>query len=250
MGKTSKEKKKKASFDIRERLLKLLEKAKEKGLPKSRLLPKNHSSEESNKHFNQLIQENKVIKLSERYYLFDYAPSVEKIAGKIEKTLESLFPAEEKPIEYKPISATQLYKKCLNCPKTLFQEALDCLIIDSLLIPLRIGKTRYYLPMALFCKEVKKGTSVINPKKIYKAYEDLLKENKFNNISHVAIASLQKKSGVDLKSLHEWLLEQSRKGLAHLFEGDWALASDIEKQAVMQYEGNKFLRVKLEQPYN
>ncbi|QDQ42914.1 hypothetical protein [Methylacidiphilum kamchatkense] len=247
MGKVSKEKKKKTSFDIRESLLKRLEKAKESGLSKSQLLPKKDSSEDYKNQLNQLIQENKVINFSERYYLSDYAPNVEKIAGKIEKTLESFFPADEKPIEYKPISATQLYKKCSNCPKSLFQETLDCLIADGLLIPLRIGKTRYYLPMALFCKEEKKDTSSINPRKIYKAYEELLKENKFNNFSHVAIASLQKKSGVDLKSLHEWLLEQSRKGLAHLFEGDWALASEEEKEAVLQYAGNRFLRVKLEQ---
>jgi len=156
MGKASKEKKKKASFEIRERLFKLLEKAKERGLSKSQLLPKKDSSEEHNSQLNQLIQENKVINLSKRYYLFEYAPNVKKISGKIEKTLESLFPADEKPIEYKPVTATQLYKKCLNCPKTLFQETLDCLIADSLLIPLRIGKIRYYLPMALFCKKEKK----------------------------------------------------------------------------------------------
>ncbi|TFE72055.1 hypothetical protein [Methylacidiphilum caldifontis] len=250
MGKIT-EKKPKKSLTGKDRLLQLLAKAKEKGRTLSQLLSKKNKKEDQ-KLLLELIGENKVVELSKKYYAPEYAPNIETVADRIEKTLNSIFTASEKPLEYKPISKAQLQKKCPNCPEILFEEALDCLIADKIIIPLRIGKIRYFLPMALFKDNEKNGPSLtsLDPKKIYNAYIQLLSEQNYGNFSHVSIASLQNKTGIDLDLLHHWLLEQSKKGLAHLFEGDWALAPKEEKEAALHFQGKRFLRVKLEQPNN
>ncbi|QSR88554.1 hypothetical protein IT6_09340 [Methylacidiphilum caldifontis] len=250
MGKITKQEAKK-SLTGKDRLLQLLARAKEKGRTLSQLLSKKNKKEDQ-KALLELVQENKVVELSKRYYAPGYAPNIETVADRIEKTLHSIFTTAEKPIEYKPISKAQLQKKCSNCPEILFEEALDCLIADRIIIPLRIGKIRYYLPMALFKANEKDGPPLtsIDPKKIYDAYIQLRKEQVYTNFSHVSIASLQSKTGIDLNLLHRLLLEQSKKGFAHLFEGDWALAPKEEKEAALHFQGKRFLRVKLEQPNN
>lgn len=65
--------------------------------------------------------------------------------------------------------------------------------------------------------------------------------------SLMAIADLQAASGVPLPGLHEWLRAEAAAGRAELSEGDWSLASPDMRAAALSLQGQKFIRVRLQE---
>jgi hypothetical protein len=79
----------------------------------------------------------------------------------------------------------------------------------------------------------------VESSKIQSAYEKLKTETGFSSVN---ISDLQKKSGVPLKELHEFIKKEPRAIPAM---GDWSLSSESERAAAIDINGKPHLLVKL-----
>lgn len=65
--------------------------------------------------------------------------------------------------------------------------------------------------------------------------------------SLIAIHDLQEATGMPLAELHEWVRREAAQGRAELSEGDWSLASPEVREAALTLQGQKFIRVRLQE---
>ena len=65
--------------------------------------------------------------------------------------------------------------------------------------------------------------------------------------SLMAISDLVREANLPLRALHEWLLEEAKARRAELSEGDWTLATEEMREAALQVQGMKFIRVRFEE---
>lgn len=75
-----------------------------------------------------------------------------------------------------------------------------------------------------------------------RAYEEISKETES---PYVFLSALIEKSGLDKEAVHEYVLMKEEEGKATLSSGDWASASEQEREAVLESRKKKMIKVNL-----
>ncbi|TFE67126.1 hypothetical protein [Methylacidiphilum caldifontis] len=224
---------------IKEKILNFLSKCQEKGAPKSKLpLAKNPSFE---KALEELVSKDSILSIYRRYYLKDFAPTLEKTKEKLLSFFERWVKKNRGRKVYQPISELILKKKFNLVAKTSLFTSLDELAEEGHLIRLKVKKVSYYLPLSLLAQEEPKEGS-FDPQKIREAYKELVGNGGFLDVS---LSKLRRRAGINRKEFQDWILEQSRQGKAHLSAGDYTLISKEEEKEAILLGSKKFYMVRL-----
>jgi len=84
--------------------------------------------------------------------------------------------------------------------------------------------------------------STIDPERLRRSYEQLIDASGFTD---VRIFDLARVGSFPVVSLLEAISELHQQGKVELSRGDWSLASDEEKKASIEWQGQHYLRVQL-----
>lgn len=140
-----------------------------------------------------------------------------------------------------------LPKEC----KAQINPALKRLVEEKELIPFKVGRTNYFLPvksLAEYLSPVQSATppeiasvATFDPEQVIDAYRRIVQRTRYPD---VLISDLQKDSGADLAALKSWLIEQCLQHRAIPGKGEWTVASDAAKAAAIQINNEPHLFVK------
>ncbi|MEM1296924.1 MAG: hypothetical protein AAGH89_16280 [Verrucomicrobiota bacterium] len=84
--------------------------------------------------------------------------------------------------------------------------------------------------------------SNFNPSQAREEYKELARETRS---PYVFISALVNRSKCRTEDLHDYLMEQESRGQAVLSTGDWSSATEEEKQAALETDGRRFIKVRL-----
>ncbi|MDD2676413.1 MAG: hypothetical protein PHP75_02965 [Methylacidiphilaceae bacterium] len=230
---------KKPVVDWEKRILGALEKARSKGLARSRLSPPRKP--EAEEALAAEIRKGRILRLGSPpkslYFLAQFAPNVGQAVEAIDRG------AAQSPARL--FLEKELGKFCRPGEAFFLKEAVQELVHGKILVRLTRGKTSYYVHRTGWLPplDATPSSGPFDPEKVEKAYRELVDEQGFLDVRPAELAS---RSGAPLESLKVWLLEQSRAGRAHLARGDWSLATEEERRAAVVLDGQPHLRVRLE----
>ncbi|WP_020494210.1 hypothetical protein [Verrucomicrobium sp. 3C] len=225
--------------DWEKRILGALEKAGSKGLARSRLSPPRKP--EAEEVLAAEIRKGRILRLGSPpkslYFLAQFAPNVGQAVEAIDRG------AAQSPARL--FLEKELGKFCGRGEAFFLKEAVQELVQGKILVRLTRGKTSYYVHRAgwLTPPDATRSSGPFDPKKVEKAYRELVDEQGFLDVRPAELAS---RSGAPLEPLKAWLLEQSRTGHAHLSRGDWSLASEEERRAAVFLGGQPHLLVRFD----
>jgi hypothetical protein len=185
-------------------------------------------------------------KAKPKYLAFEFAPSLEGAATKMEQLAARQHPAllnfaelkkalskSEQPMAAKALGALEGDRRLV---KFIRKTSAFYACGNSLRAMLGVESSGHLPPAELASPE-------ISGEAIRRSYGDLVRLHGFPDVE---IATLQRQAGVPMSALKEWLRSEHQNGRATFGTGDWSLASDAVRAGVIDMRGERYLLVRLE----
>ena len=176
-----------------------------------------------------------------KFFLSEFAPSAGGVAAKIEQLAASKHP--------ELLALPELKKAATKLEQSFFSEAIQQLEAARRLLRFRRKTTAVYahgdsIRSALGEAAAAPNNPTISPEAVRDAYHELVRRTGFPDVE---IAALQSAAHAPLDTLKEWLRAEHRSGRAVFGLGDWSLASESVRAAVIEMRGERYLLVRLEE---
>jgi hypothetical protein len=179
-------------------------------------------------------------KAKPKFFLPEFAPKLPDLASVAAKLAQ--FAAAQYP---QLLSGPELKRALAKEDAPVFNQALEALVQTRALVKLMRKATAFYISgaaLGIASEAARAAQALAAPERIRESYRELARDTGF---PAVAIASLQRTSGVPMEELKRWIMVEQRHGRAVLSFGDWSLADEAKRAGAIELGGDRYLLVRL-----
>lgn len=233
--------------EAKENLLQRLKEVSEEGISKSNLCGSSKGNKDA---LAALVKDRKVFNLGSRsrpcFVLEKHFRPLERAYEAIEQLFNS--------VGLKLMTKGKLEKelKTFSAVKKKISEALELLVQENKLLKFKTAGYFSYTGVKPILDMLNQSTVLQEPtpvideeeykKKIQEAYQKLTGQSGF---SAVEIYQLHIESGIPLDWIKEFIVKLRREGKAEFNFGDWSLSSEETRSGAVEFDGDRFLLVRL-----
>lgn len=180
-------------------------------------------------------------KAKPRYYSWDDRPAFptpESVAEELAAFVASRFPALTGAADFKQLLGKDKERSALQA------DAIAQLVERKRILAFTHNAGKKQVPLYVDAASLRDllGATAQAPQDFPAAYAELVRRTGF---PAVMLSELQRASGVELPALHRWARGEHQAGRAVLSLGDWSLASEAQRAAVLEIHGERYLQVRL-----